>query len=248
MRIIYLDGQYLKVDIKIIEAFTPGVFKGKGVFETMLGLDGEVLDKALHLKRLRGGLNLLGVKTPSIDPSILKEILHRNHLSSGRVRLMVWQAGKEVHVMVVALPYKVSNRKIYRVCLIKTNRSANARLADVKSLDYGLFAKAFSHAHAHGFDEALLINRSGHIFEASRANIFWIKDKILYTPPLSSGCLNGITRRQVIQQARNLKITVKERNLTPQILKEADVAFLTNSLIGIKAIDVTFSVQVCIDM
>jgi branched-chain amino acid aminotransferase len=139
--------------------------------------------------------------------------------------------------MASAFPYKVLNKKAYRVCLIETNRAANDRLADVKSLDYGLFAEAFAQARAQGYDEALLLNRSGFIFEASRANIFWIKDKVLYTPPLSSGCLNGITRRQVLKGAKSLKIPVKEGSLTPEILKGADTAFLTNSLIGIKPID-----------
>jgi branched-chain amino acid aminotransferase len=110
-------------------------------------------------------------------------------------------------------------------------------LADLKSLDYELFAQANAQARSKGFDEALLLNRNGTIFEASRANIFWIKDKVLYTPPLSSGCLNGITRRQVVKQARSLKISVKEINLTPEILKNSDAAFLTNSLIGIKPIE-----------
>jgi len=239
LRTIYLDGQYLTVDPQMIEVFTPGVFKAKGVFETMLGLRGVVLDTALHLKRLRAGLKILGIKPPSINPSILKGLLRRNHLSSGRVRLMVWQAGQQTHVMMAAFPYKILDKKIYRVCLIKTNRSANDRLADVKSLDYELFAEAFTQARSQGFDEALLLNRSGTIFEASRANIFWIKTKVLYTPPLSSGCLNGITRQQVFKQARNLKISVKEKNLTPEILKKSDAAFLTNSLIGIKPIEVT---------
>jgi len=244
MKTIYLDGQYLKVNFQIINAFTPGAFKAKGVFESMLGLDGVVLDTDLHLKRLRAGLRILGIKSTSIDSSLLKEVLRRNHLSSGRVRLMVWQAPpharqteKETHVMACALPYKISNKKTYRVCLIRTNRIANARMAQVKSLDYDLFLEAYAKAQAQGYDEALLLNRSGHIFEASRANIFWIKDNVLYTPPLSSGCLNGITRQQVIKQAGNLKISVHERNLTPRILKEADTAFLTNSLIGIKPIE-----------
>ena len=149
MKTIFLDGQYLKVNTQILGVFTPGVFKAKGVFETMLGLDGEVLDTALHLKRLRSGLKILGIKTPSINPSVLKEVLRRNHLSRGRVRLMVWQApphagqaGQQTRVMAAALPYKISTKKIYRVCLIKTNRSANDRLAGLKSLDYELFAKA----------------------------------------------------------------------------------------------------------
>jgi branched-chain amino acid aminotransferase len=253
MRTIYLDGQYLKVNTRTIDAFTPGVFKAKGVFETMLGSRRALVDTALHLKRLRLGLKFLGIRPPFIDPSVLKKVLRCNHLSSSRVRLMVWEAEpmagqappmawravQQTHVVIAVLPYKISNKKIYHVCLIKTNRAGNDRLANVKSLDYKMFADAYACARAQGFDEALLLNRRGNIFEASRANIFWIKDKALYTPPLSSGCLNGITRQQVIKQARNLKISVKERNLTPEILKRADVAFLTNSLIGIKPIDIT---------
>ena len=244
MKTIFLDGQYFKVDDQVIEAYTPGQFKANGVFETMLGLDGVVLDTALHLKRLRCGLKILGITAPSISPSAVKEVLLRNQLPCSRVRLMVWQAGRQTHVLIAALPYKVPEDKPYRVCLIKTSRAADDRLADLKSLDYELFAEAFSRARSLGFDEALLINRSGHIFEASRANIFWTKDKVLYTPPLSSGCLNGITRQQVIKQAGKLKIHVKEMDLTPEILKKADNAFLTNSLIGIKPVEVMMKIDI----
>jgi len=246
MKTIYLDGQYLKVAPQTVDAFTPGNFKAKGVFETMLGVDGAVLDTALHLKRLQAGLKVLNIKAPRIDPLVLREILRRNQLSCARVRLMVWQAGREVHVMGAALPYKIPGNKNYRVGLVKTDRAAGSRWANVKSLDYGLFAEAFSQAHKQGYDEVLLLNRSGYIFEASRANIFWVKDKILYTPPLSSGCLNGITRQQVIRQARNLKIIVKEKNLTTGILKDADAAFLTNSLIGIKPIELIWISKISI--
>ena len=238
MKTVFLDGKYLQASPQIIEAFTPGVFKVKGVFETMLGHDGVIMDAALHIRRLRQGLKVLGIEPPPVHPSVLKEVFLRNHLSLGRVRLMVWQDKKQAHTLIAALPYKVSNKQNYRVCLFKTNRVDNARLANVKSLDDEVFANAYADAKAHGFDEALLLNRRGHIFEASRANIFWIKDRVLYTPPLSSGCLNGITRQQVIKQAGNLKISVKERNLTLEILKGSDAAFLTNSLIGIKPIEI----------
>ncbi len=239
MKTIFLDGNYLKVKDQIIDAFTPGVFKAQGVFETMLGIEGYVMDEKLHLKRLRQGLKILRIKQPAIKASLLKELLRRNQLPLARVRLMAWQAGQQVHVMAAALPYKIPTSQKYKLCLIKTNRPANSRLAQVKSLDYEIFAEAFAQAQAQGFDEALLLNRKGHIFEASRANIFWIKDKVLYTPPLSSGCLNGITRQQVIKQAKSLRIPVKEKNLTSQILTQADAAFLTNSLAGIKPIETT---------
>lgn len=238
MRIIYLDGQYSKVNPQIIDAYTPGVFQAKGAFETMLGLDGVVLDASLHLGRLRAGLKVLDIQAPVIPATVLKEVLRANQLSCARVRLMVWRAPKKIHVMATALPYKISNRKIFHVCLIKTNRDANDYFSNVKSLDYAVFAKAYSRAQSQGFDEALLINRRNHIFEASRSNIFWIKDRVLYTPPLTSGCLNGITRQQVIKQAMAVKTSVKEKDLNPVILEKADAAFLTNSLIGIKPIEV----------
>ena len=238
MRRIYIDGQYLKVDEQIIEVFTPGHFRAKGVFETILGIRRELLDLDLHMKRLGIGLKISGIKSPSINPLVVKEVLRRNQLSSARVRLMVWRIGKQIHVMIAAMPYKVPEKSIYRVVLIKTNRAANAHLANVKSLGYELFANAYALAQSQGFDEALLLNRRGHIFEASRANIFWVKDDCLYTPPLTSGCLNGITRQQIIKEAGVLRIPLKKKNLTPEILKNADAAFITNSLIGIKVIEI----------
>ncbi|MDE2027935.1 MAG: aminotransferase class IV [Candidatus Omnitrophica bacterium] len=237
MKIIYLDGKYHNVNDQVLEAMTPGFFKARGVFETMLGLDGVVLDAEAHLKRLKAGLKTLKLRAPAVDVHVLNQVLRRNRVSPARVRLMVWQAGCHVHVMAAALPYKISD-KVYRVCLVKTDRPASARMANVKSLDYALFADAYAKARAQGFDEALLLNAKGHIFEASRANIFWLKQGVLYTPPLSSGCLNGITRQQVIRQARLLKVSVHEKHLTPAMLKAADAAFLTNSLIGLQSISI----------
>ena len=237
MRTIYLDGKFFKVDEQIIDAFTPGSFRARGVFETMLGLDGVVMDAALHLKRLRQGLEVLRVRTPSVDPKVMTQVLSQSGLARARVRLMVWQAGRDVHVMATALPYKVPARKLYRAMFIKTDRAASDRLANVKSLDYEVFAKAYQSAKDKGYDEALLLNRKGHVFEASRSNIFWVKEGVIYTPPLSSGCLDGITRKLVIQQAKHLKSPVQEAYLTPEILKKSDTAFLTNSLMGIQEID-----------
>lgn len=234
-RTIYLDGLYRRVEDSFIASRAPGHFKPKGVFETMLGIGGFVLDGPVHLRRLRTGLKVLGLRSPMVSPNILPEVLKRNRLKTARLRLSVWQDSGRMHVMVAALPYKVSGKPL-RACLIATKRAANSRMAEVKSLDYALFMNAYLRAKARGFDEALLLNRKGHIFEASRANVFWVKQGVLHTPPLSSGCLNGTMRRQVMLQARKLKVPFKEKNLTQAALKSAENVFLTNSLIGIKPI------------
>ena len=117
----------------------------------MLGLDGVVLDVALHMKRLRQGLKNLDIRPPVVNPLVFKKLLRDNQLSNARVRLMVWKAGQQAHVMAVALPYKISSKKVYRVCLIKTSRTANGRMSNVKSLDYEIVCRGIFQGPSPGF-------------------------------------------------------------------------------------------------
>ncbi len=227
---IYIDGKYLKVSPKIADAFTPGVFYAQGVFETMLAVEGRVPDLKEHLARAYKGS---GIK---VAAAVVHKVVKANGFPLARVRVLVWKEGRQTHTVVMALKYQSPSKKMFRACAVQTNRPANARMAHTKSLDYALFADTYQQALAQGYDEALLLNNKGHIFEASRANIFWVSKGVLYTPPLSSGCLAGITRERVIQYAKAQGIPFKERNLTVKVLQNAGASFLTNSLIGIKPI------------
>jgi branched-chain amino acid aminotransferase len=231
--IIYINGQYLKVSPWTLEAFTPGIFWGKGVFETMLAIGDKVFDVKDHLKRLKGSLK--GCKVTS---HVIEQVAKSNRLDVARIRVLAWKEGRQIHSMVMALPYQFPTKNIFKACFVKTDRPANSKRAHIKSLDYQLFYKAYQYALAKGFDEALLINQQGYVFEASRSNVFIFQKGILMTPPLSSGCLDGITRRQFIKAAKRIGITVVEKNLTPSMIQEASEIFLTNSLMGIKAIKV----------
>jgi len=229
--VVYLNGKYVKVSAGRLEAFTPGIFQGDGVFETMLAVGGKVFDVQAHLKRLKASF-----KNAGITEAIIQETLKLNRLDLARVRVLVWKHQTQVHRMVMAIKYEMPKIDEYKVCVIKTKRKANARLANIKSLDYSLFADAYAKAKAKGFDEALLLNDKGYVFEASRANVFTLKNGQLITPPLSSGCLSGITRRQVIKTAKKMGVKVLERNLTVADIRSAQEVFVTNSLIGIKPI------------
>ncbi len=228
-RIIYIDGKYIEADIKTIEAFTPGVFQARGVFETMLAIGGKVFDVETHLKRLRSTF-----KSAGCSSGVVHRVVKANGFNVTRVRVVAWQEGGQKHIAVMALKYTLSKKKIFKVCLIKTNRSARSCSANTKSLDYRLFASAYQKAKVKGLDEALLINRQGHIFEASRSNVFIIHRGRIITPPLSSGCLNGITRQKVMGIVRKLGLPVLEKNLTVSMVRTAPKAFLTNSLLGVQ--------------
>jgi branched-chain amino acid aminotransferase len=102
-------------------------------------------------------------------------------------------------------------------------------LANYKTSNALIYAIAAQQAKANKWNDALLCNTHDHIIESTIANIFWIKDDKVYTPPLTEGCVAGVMRRYVVQ-----KIAVAESILTTEILQQADAVFLTNAIRRIK--------------
>ena len=95
----------------------------------------------------------------------------------------------------------------------------------MKSANYLHLLLAYQEARKNNFDEALLLNTRGFLAEASRANIFLVKDNCLITPALDCGCPPGITRDTVLALARKEKIKAIEARLTLEDLERAREAF-----------------------
>lgn len=237
----YIDGKYVSVDLKVLDIFTPGRVKYHGVFETMLVQGKKVDNLDPHIMRLLKGLKILKIKPPytfAKFKSIANQVVKQNSLKGeGRLRLMVFKTGTQVHCLCMLLPYKPYTESQYKkglkATLIKTNRVATRRFSDVKSLDYALFANALAQAQHTGYDEAILVNKEGHIFETSRGNIFILHNNQWITPPLTSGCLNGIMRQRVMNLSKKIGITIQEKHITPKILQTSTSIFMSNSLLGL---------------
>ena len=102
-------------------------------------------------------------------------------------------------------------------------------ISNLKSCNALIYAIAAQHAKEHKWNDALISNTSGNIIESTIANIFWIKDETVYTPPLSDGCIAGVMRRYILE-----KIPVLEKSLSANELFLADEVFLTNAVRRIK--------------
>ena len=117
-------------------------------------------------------------------------------------------------------------------------RSVNAIPGAVKSsasyLNSGL---ANIEAVGHGYSEAVLLNENGYVAEGSGENIFIVKNGVIVTPPLSDGCLEGLTRDSIIQIARELGYQVKEQSLARSQLYTADEVFFTGTAAEITPIN-----------
>ena len=88
--------------------------------------------------------------------------------------------------------------------------------------------------NANKLDDCILINENGNIIEAISSNIFAVKNGVLYTSPISDGCVEGIMRKKIIEVAEANRIAVYELSVMQSVLLGADELFLTNAITGIK--------------
>lgn len=238
---IYLDGKFVEEKEARVSIFDPGFLYGWSVFETMRAYNKKIFRLDSHIERLLKALPLLEIKIGQ-GAEALKEAalgcIKENNLKDAYVRLTAWQGTDGGHVAVFAksydFPQKEDYRKGFRAVISKTFRQNEfSPLSGIKSANYLPLLLAYRQAKAQGYDEALILNTQGFLSEASRANIFFIKDNCLITPSLECGCLPGITRDTVLSIAAKEKIQCLETKVSPEELKKADEAFLTNSLIEV---------------
>jgi branched-chain amino acid aminotransferase len=138
--------------------------------------------------------------------------------------------------------YSTEQRARGLTLVTSSYRRPNPDVQDVaiKTLNYLGSALAKQEAKKHGADEALLLNQSGRVSEASVANIFAVHGRMLSTPPAIDGCLPGINRGAVLELARELGFSVSERSLGRRDLLAADEVFLTGSgagVVGVRSLD-----------
>ncbi len=223
---------------------------GDGLFETMRWERGKVLMAELHYQRLLEGLHTLKMDVPEhFSPEMLNEEISRLIIASRydaavRVRLNVFRedsVGFETNGMktgfiieVFALP-RASHTGVTLV-LYEENQKAAGPLGRIKSNNYLLNIMAAIYAGEHGASDALFLNTSGHICEATTSNFFMWKNGILYTPSLEEGCVAGVMRRHLIEKLPAEGISVQETEISPGMAASMDEGFLTNAIQGIRPV------------
>ncbi len=237
MTTYWINGQYSEEPR--LNAVSQGAMLGYGAFETLLSLDARVIWVEEHLARLKGSLRVLGLPdwgdVTEIE-EVIRKLLELNACQSGRarIRLTAWggvanlgESAKALDVMISAIPGKAVPETM-RATLSPIRRNEGGALVKVKALSYADNMIALKEAKEKGFDEAILLNNKELVAEGATSNLFWVEKGELYTPPLSSGCLPGVTREKVMK----LQAT-KEEDLSLGRLSEADEVFITNSILGV---------------
>ncbi|MFH1776461.1 MAG: aminodeoxychorismate lyase [Candidatus Omnitrophota bacterium] len=248
--IFFLNGRFVPEEQAKVSVLERGFLYGDGVFETMRSYQGKIFRIDEHLSRLKDALDKLMI-TPSDDISQLKkntfEVLHRNKLSEAYMRINITRGlfmqpqektSKHIATMLILIrkfiPYPDKcYRQGIRAIIATTRQNENSPLANIKSLNYLNNLMAKTEALRRGAQEAIMLNSKGLVCEGAISNIFIVKGKDLYTPAITTGCLNGITRNTVIEIARRKQILVKETDISIEQLSGADEIFITNSLMEV---------------
>ena len=235
---VWHNGKFLEAEEVRIDLFSPGFLYGQGAFETMRAYNQRVFRLDSHLERLFKALPILNLELAvgaEVLKKAVKQALKENNLKDAYLRITVWQGKDKAEAAVFARAYNFLNKEDYRkgfkVIVSSFRQNEFSILSGIKSANYLPLLLAYQEAKKKNADEAILLNTRGLLAEASRANIFLVKDNCLLTPSLDCGCLPGITRDTVLGLAGKEQIKVIETKLKPEDVQRADEAFLTNSLI-----------------
>jgi branched-chain amino acid aminotransferase len=108
--------------------------------------------------------------------------------------------------------------------------------SSIKSINAQFYILAGIYAKEKKYDDVLLLNNDGYIIEATSSNVFFVKDNIITTPSLASGCVSGIMRNKVIGLIEKLGYKINFNNININYLQNCDEIFLTNAIVGVKYI------------
>lgn len=247
-----LNGKFIEERTPVVVADNRALKYGDGLFETMRVVLGKIRLKKLHFERLFDGMEALKISlTGTADPRILEEqilktVKKNNIKGPARVRLMVFRgngslrdfssrgAGYIIQVWPLSASKLAMNSEGLSVGIYEAGRKACDQLANLKSNNYLLYAMGALHAREQEWDDSLILNTHNRISESTVANLFWVKEGKVYTPPLSEGCVAGVMRAHLIARLAEEGKPVTEQPVTVAGLTEADEIFLTNAIQGLR--------------
>lgn len=240
---VWLNDELVDAQKATVSVFDHGFTVGDGAFETLKVVNTQPVALTRHIKRLVHSLNTIGIEFDKEDllKKAINEVISANKSLGEIMRMRItYTSGvgplgsdrtKDNFTLVVAVSPESIWPDTALVITVSDPRNDKSILAGSKTTSYAQNAALLSVAKKQGAHEAIMPNTKGELCEGTGSNIFVVKDGQVMTPPLSGGCLGGITRALVIKW-----FDVKEVDLPMSVLRDVDEAFLTSSTRDIQPI------------
>ena len=219
-----------------------GLMNGWGIFSTIRVQDGVMFAWERHWARMHRDADRMRVPLPD-NAKWLEERLYRliekNQAANSTLRVLIvrnrggmWEgpsaAERAFDTIALTAPLNDWGERV-KLGIVPHARHAASEFAGTKYLSWSENLTRYERAHEQGFDEVVLLNERGEIAECTSANIFIVKGDQVSTPPLSAGCLPGVTRALLLEEIHVPGITVVEKVLFTKDLEAADEVFITST-------------------
>lgn len=218
-----------------------GIICGWGIFTTVRIAGGEAFAYERHWRRLEKDAAMIRLPMPYTAAKVrvhLHEVIRANGVSEGCARIYMiynsvgyWQSNEQrppvdLIIYTAGMP---EHRETVRLAVREHGRHAASPLAGVKTISWLNNVWCIAEANKEGFDEVVMLNERGEVAECTSANIFAVKNGKILTPPLSSGCLEGVTRGILLEIAPEAGVAVIEQSLRPEDLYSAEEVFISST-------------------
>jgi branched-chain amino acid aminotransferase len=240
-RNIFHNETLLPVEKARLSAGQAGLLCGFGLFTTLRIARGEAFAYERHWRRLEKDAGIIHLPMPYSGAKVrvhLHEVIRGNRVNEGCARIYLvhndvgfWQTDEprpkvDLLITTADLP---EYREPARLALREHGRHAASALCSVKTTSWLNNVWSVGEATGAGFDEVVLLNERGEVAECTSANIFAVKEGKVFTPPLNSGCLEGVTRGILFEIAPEAGVSVVQQALRPEDLYTADEVFITST-------------------
>ncbi len=221
---------------------------GDGIFETMRATQGRIWQLRTHFERLNAGCAALGLNNPLTEETLMEawKVLAAALIPQRayRLRLNVWRAGRGAYApetddanwLLIAKPlpqFELAVQPGVQVGVLHEPLLATGPFSVHKTLNALPYVLAARAAKAKGWGDALLLNTDGRIAEATSSNLFYQREGRWFTPPLSEGCIAGVSRKVLLEQIKLPGFEPQTRPLLQSELPSVQQLFLTNVIRGV---------------
>jgi len=245
--VIYLNNRLVPEKKALVSVFDHGFLYGDGIYETMRAYKGVVFMLDEHLERLFRSASMIALKIPMAPEAIRKAVyqtLKANGHKEAVIRISISRGKGPIGLdpdlcpsptfVVMSGEFRKHPGRHYRkgvkLAIVETRRNYSGALDPrIKSLNFLNNILAKIEAKKRGAYEAVMLNYRGYVAEGTISNIFFIKDRVLCTPAAGVGILDGITRRIIIDSAKELGIGVREGRFRKEDIYHAREVFISNT-------------------
>lgn len=207
-----------------------GYYFGIGAFETMMICNREPILVKQHLKRLNKTLQFLQLSQFLSEPDV-ERYLKEQDISNGILKIAVSEKNISYSARSNKYTAKTYQNGFY-LCISPFLRNESSPLTYHKTINYAENIIARRFAEENQADEVLFLNTKGEISEGSFTNIFFVREKRLYTPKRECGLLPGVFREMICENEKVEKAVIRLEDI-----KNFEECFVTNSILGIMKVN-----------